>query len=170
MKTIHLSRGLHAIVDDSDYENLSKFKWYALPSRQTFYASRAAPSKSPNGRRAKRVYDGPASISMARQILGVVDPKQIVDHIDGNGLNNLRSNLRIATVSKNIANSFKHKGFLSSKYKGVSWNKNQKKWRATFGSPKRILLGCCDDEKEAALLYNVAASFAFREFARLNVL
>lgn len=168
MKLIALSRGLFARVDDEDFEELSKFKWHTEPSRNTFYAKRQAPYTCPNGRYGKRVYSGPATIAMHRIILGIQDSKLQVDHIDGDGLNNQRSNLRICDAKKNQYNQKKHKN-CSSRFKGVYWFKAAKKWRAMFGPPEsRRSLGCFSSEEDAALAYNVAASFAFKEFANLN--
>lgn len=168
MKLIPLSRGKFTIVDDEDYESLSKFKWHTIPSRGTFYATRGAPKKYPNGRRGKPVFNGPSTIGMARTILGITDPKKMADHIDGDGLNNQRSNLRIADARQNQHNALKKNPKCTSKYKGVSWNKHGSKWVACFGPPKKRSKFYCDSEKEAALVYNAMASFAYREFAKLN--
>lgn len=92
----------------------------------------------------------------------------IIDHIDGNGLNNQKSNLRVATVSQNSANCMKRKG-LTSKHKGVCLNPNGKNWRAAISvNKKTIYLGTFDNEDEAGHAYNKAAIAAFGEFARLN--
>lgn len=168
MKLILLSRGMSAMVDDEDYDLLKDYKWHVCPSRKTFYCIRKAPSRWPNGRRGKPLFDGPSTILMHRVILRVNDSKIHVDHIDGNGLNNQKNNLRPCTVAQNQFNSLKQDG-CSSRFKGVSWNKGARKWRVSFGpSGNRIGVGYYDCEKEAALIYNVVASFAHREFAKLN--
>ena len=93
-----LSRGLVAVVDDDVYEWASAFKWYAHPGANTWYAHRAGP-RDADGKRERFI--------LHREILGL--PKWTrggseVDHIDRNGLNNLRSNLRIVTHRGNAAN------------------------------------------------------------------
>lgn len=90
------------------------------------------------------------------------------DHIDGNGLNNQRRNLRPCTTAQNAANQTQQKG-RSSLYKGVSWRKGRNKWRAGIKvNGKQINLGDFTNETEAALAYNKAAAEHFKEFARLN--
>ena len=90
-----------------------------------------------------------------------------VDHINGDGLDNRRENLRVCTHHENMR--ARHRAWGSSDYKGVSWHKQIQKWRAFIGSNGRILhLGCFTDEKEAARAYNEAALKYFGEFAVLN--
>ena len=92
----------------------------------------------------------------------------VVDHIDHDGLNNCKSNLRIATLSENRRNSRKAKD-TSSKYKGVSWHKNNKKWEVKIGfNYKKIHIGYFNNIKEAAEAYNKKAKELFGEFAYLN--
>jgi hypothetical protein len=93
-----------------------------------------------------------------------------VDHINGNKLDNRPCNLRPATNSQNIANSNSRKNS-SSKYLGVCWSKNHKKWIANITkNNKAIYIGIFEKEKDAALAYNIAAIFLHKQFARLNVL
>lgn len=105
---------------------------------------------------------------MHRLILGITDPKIQVDHKDGNGLNNQRSNLRIATHAENMFNRSSSKNSTSS-YLGVSWNTANRRWLAAI---KRngitTHLGSFKDEKLAALAYNKASLEMTGEFARLN--
>lgn len=91
---------------------------------------------------------------------------KIVDHIDGNGLNNQKSNLRICTQSENLKNM---KGYGISKYKGVSPTANKKRFRARIKhNNKQIFLGVFDTEIEAAMCYNKNAKDMFGNFANLN--
>jgi HNH endonuclease/AP2 domain len=118
---------------------------------------------------SRRMTDG-QSFRMHRFIYGITDPEIIIDHADGNGLNNRRSNLRIATHSQNQANKRKDtKNKRSSIYKGVHFNTFTECWEsAIYKDNKRIYLGRFDNQHEAALAYNRAALTFFGEFSRLN--
>lgn len=99
----------------------------------------------------------------------------VVDHINGDSLDNRRSNLRLATSQENNRNAKKAAGkmrVMSSQYKGLSRVKDglrSKKWRAMLAiDRKRIHLGHFNTEEEAARAYDAAAKEHFGEFARLN--
>lgn len=93
----------------------------------------------------------------------------IVDHIDCNKLNCSVSNLRITDYFGNARNVTKSKKTMSSKYKGVYWNKSRKKWQVNITFNYKVInLGRFDSEEEAALVYNKKALELFGEFARLN--
>ena len=93
----------------------------------------------------------------------------LIDHINHNGLDNRRANLRFATYGQNAWNSKKGINRGSSKYKGVSWDKISKKWRAMICNDyKKMHLGFFDDEKAAAKVYNEAAKKHRGVFAVLN--
>ncbi len=104
---------------------------------------------------------------MHRKIINV--PKDLqTDHINNNGLDNRKINLRLCTNSQNSQNR-RHYTNKSSKYKGVSWHKFKKKWRAQIGlNKKRIHLGYFEAEKEAAKIYNKEAKELFGDFAYIN--
>ena len=105
---------------------------------------------------------------VAQEFFETSDNKTIVDHIDGNKLNNCVSNLRWASNSENGMNRKPQRNKFS-KYKGVYFNKHHNKWCARIMSnDKRKHLGYYDDEKEAAAKYNEAAIEYFCEFAHLN--
>jgi len=163
MKKIKLTQGQYAIVDDADYEELSKHKWCAKYSKCTnsFYAVRMSFVK-----KSKRLV-----ISMAREILGLkYKDKRQADHQNHNTLDNRQDNLRICTAQQNHMNR-KSLPNSSSRFKGVSWHKLAKKWSAQiFVNKKLRFLGYFDVEIFAALAYNVAARKYFGEFACLNLI
>jgi hypothetical protein len=109
------------------------------------------------------------TIRIHRVILGVTDPKVIIDHINGNKLDNRVQNLRIATTSQNGMNRKKTKLKTSSIYKGVSKCSDRNKWASMIkANGKRINLGRFNTESEAAEAYNKAALTYFGEFAKIN--
>jgi hypothetical protein len=151
IKYIPLTKGLKAAVDSEDYLMLIQRKWYAV--------------KSGSGYRAYS--DSPFRVSMHGLIMNLQKGFE-VDHIDGNGLNNCKYNLRICVHSQNLQNQRKQTG-TSSRFKGVSWNKNVKKWHAYIKSKGiRYNLGFYDKEEDAALAYNIFAVGLFGEFAKVN--
>jgi len=158
MAKIQLTQGKHALIDDEDYELVSQNKWYAAKKRYTFYA--LTHIITDGGKRT--------TSKMHRIIMGAKKGQQI-DHINHNGLDNRRCNLRFCTSSQNQGNSRKQKN-TSSKYKGVSWETGTKKWLACIhlngGTTKR--LGRFHNETEAAKAYDKAAREYFGEFALLN--
>lgn len=113
MKEVSLTKGFSTVVDDSDYEKISKHKWYASVVREGLvYAVRKPQS---------------GIIYMHRIIMDAPIGME-VDHIDGNGLNNCRQNLRIATHSQNMENRLPQCNNKSG-YGGVSWEKRRNTWR-----------------------------------------
>lgn len=150
MKKISLINGEEVIVDDEDHSRLLGPRWFCSNRKGLLYARRNI-----KGEKNKKIL-------MHREILGLKNPSIHVDHIDGNGLNNQKTNLRICNQRENMANRRKNsKG--SSKYKGVS--KRGNRWMCQVGG--RMVADYLT-EHEAALAYNVTASFAYGEFARLN--
>ena len=96
MKEISLGRGYIAIIDDQDFELINQYKWFALVRKGKLSAYAQANSRKPNGKKTV--------LKMHRLIMGLTDPKILVDHIDQDGLNNRRANLRTATSSENNRN------------------------------------------------------------------
>ena len=105
---------------------------------------------------------------MYREIVGA-GSGQVVDHKDGDGLNNTRENLRVCSRSDNEHNR-RIDTKNSSGFKGVYFNKPMKKWMARISiNNKRMYLGCYDNKVDAARAYDKAAKKHFGEFARLNI-
>lgn len=154
MKKIKLTQGKVALVDDADYEWLNQWKWYYENKKngKTGYAARV---------------DGNHKIFMHALILGTpVGLKS--DHIDLDGLNNQRYNLRICTQAENMRNRGLDKNNKSG-YKGVTFDVRSKKWQASLEIlGKHISLGCFKDVIDAAKAYDKGAAKYFGKYARLN--
>jgi len=164
MKTIELTQGYVALVDDKNFDKLNAFKWYAQEVKKddgsilNVYAVRNI--YLPNGKRTKQ--------SMQRFIKGITDPKVQVDHFDHNGRNNLESNLRVATDAENSHNQRLHTNNVSG-YKGVSWSEETKKWRASIKVDNHNKhLGLFIDILDAAEAYDIAAIKYFGRFSFTN--
>ncbi|MFE0595423.1 HNH endonuclease [Paenibacillus lactis] len=154
-KEISLSKGKVAIVDDEDYGKLIKLKWHYNRgyARHSYWESGTS-----------------KSIWMHHVILGVYpNRKLVVDHINGNPLDNRKINLRIVTQQQNLFNkspSCKS----TSKFKGVYWYKARSKWCSKIMLDGRYRhIGYFESEIEAALAYNKAARELFGDCAKLNV-
>ena len=151
---IPLTKGFVAIVDDEDAEVITAHKWHAhVPARgRTVYAHML---RWANGRYKNE--------SMHRLILNAPVGFE-VDHINQNGLDNRRCNLRLATRAQNEANKPPR-----SQYKGSYWCQQTGRWRARIRVDGHLrCLGRFDSAEEAARAYDVAAMEAFGEFAYLN--
>ena len=155
MKTIPLTKGYFAIVDDADYESLARYKWSVNAVNKTFYAARWV--KAAEAGRAHRLY-------MHESLMGRRDGFEI-DHRTRNGLDNRRENLRWATPADNTANRVQQVGV--SGYRGVT--RKRHRWQAKImRQGKDFLLGTFDTPGEAALAYDAEARKLNGEFATLN--
>jgi uncharacterized Rmd1/YagE family protein len=155
MKGIKLTQGQFAIVDEEDYYYLNEFKWYFYRRRNQVYAKTCVTINK------KRVH-----LLMHRLIMDA--SKKCVDHINGNGLDNRKSNLRLCERHENALNRVINYNNVSG-YKGVSWFKVVKKWRAQIQYKKVVYhLGCFEKRIDAAKAYNEAAIKYHGEFANLN--
>ena len=158
MKEIPLTQGKVVLVDNEDYEMISKHNW-SISHRN--YVTRNIFTPMVKGKRKHwKVY-------MHRQIMKV-NGESIIDHINGNELDNRKTNLRICTQRENSYNSKISKNNTSG-FKGVTWRKSRKKWVAQIMYKRKGYgLGYFTDKIEAAKAYNEAAKKYFGEFAKLN--
>lgn len=161
-KQIPLTQGQVAIVDDADYDELIKYKWYAEFCKDTRSYRVVRWGIQNNVRTVIKIH---------RQIMELTKNDGLqVDHVDHNALNNCRNNLRIVTNLQNQMNRRSNSN-VTSKYKGVSWHIQTRKWRATIMiNRKQKHLGVFICETDAALAYNKAAKEMFGEFAYLNTI
>jgi HNH endonuclease len=160
MTKIKITRGQYALVDDADAESMARFSWSALPARRAgFYAVRGG--ETPVGQRL---------FYMHREIVGLPRGRTPqVDHIDGNGLNNCRENLRLATNAENHWNVAKPR-IGRNRYKGVTFCARTRKFKAQIMvAGHRTFLGYFANEEEAARVYDAAATARCGTFAYLNL-
>lgn len=148
MKTIKLTQGQEALVDDIMFDYLNQWKWYAQKDNNTFYAMRK--HYTPEGKRMPQL--------MHHLIIGItrlpINLRLHTDHKDGNGLNNQRDNLRIVPARKNTQNKEIHR---NGRLVGCSLKndkKRKKRWRAEIQiNGKRKFLGYFATEQEAHEMY-----------------
>jgi hypothetical protein len=156
VKEIQLTQGNKALVDDEDYEYLSRFNW----RNHNGYAARTTSRKSQKK----------TTMLMHQEIIKDVQEGMDVDHINGNKSDNRRSNLRIVTRLQNCHNAPKRTSNTSG-YKGVGFDKRKNKWRARFRyKGSEMFLGYFENKHDAARMYNFWAKDLFGEYARLNVI
>jgi hypothetical protein len=155
MQEIKLTKGYVGLVDDEDYPLVSAFKWCAHPNGNNVYVSRRIPRKG----------GGQSTLKLHRFILGINDPSVQVDHINGDGLDNRRENLRPCTVAQNQQNRSAQRNN-SSGTKGVYLRRDCRKWQAQIKAVgKNRYLGLFPTKEAAAEAYAEAAKFYFGEFA-----
>lgn len=154
MREIILTRGFVALVDDADFEVLSRWKWTACKKGYAYRLERV------DGRKKK--------IPMHRFLMGLDKGDAMhVDHINGNPLDNRRANLRLCTASENACNRRRYRDSKSG-YKGVTWSKAANKWKAQIRIQGRLIyLGVYAAAEDAFDAYKVASAKYHGEFGRI---
>lgn len=141
-----------AVIDDSDFSLVSQYSWHKGDNKR----GHVYPLTSINGKTER----------MHRVILGLrVGDGRIVDHANGDGLDNRRANLRICTRKQNVVNS--KRGNNESGYKGVF--RSRGKWIARIGGDNGIYLGIFNNKELAAIVYDLESIKRYGEFARTNL-
>jgi len=150
---IGLTQGLFATVDAADYERLRAYKWHALRRKGRFYACRTV-----NGRHV-----------MMHRVILPPPPGMVVDHIDGNGLNNCRANLRICTPAQNACNRGKNRT-CANEFKGVWPDKKSGKYHAAVSHKgETFYLSTFATALEAARAYDRKAIEMHGRYAHVNL-
>lgn len=149
-------RRLFAIIDEEDFERVSRHKWYGAPAGCTIYV------------RATTLTTGlPKHQSGLHSFVMRGEFGQRFDHRDGNGLNNRKGNLRLASAQQNACNTFKQRN-TTSKFKGVKMTSSGK-WAAYIKMDGNCeVLGMFIEEADAARAYDAAALRLFGDFAKTN--
>jgi hypothetical protein len=151
---VPLTRGYYAIINADDVEKVERYQWHAMVRARTVYAVRSDYS---SGKMKK--------IGMHRLIANAGD-MHVIDHIDGDGLNNRSANLRQASVSQNCMNRRLAKNS-TTLCKGVTFVAKEKKyWARIMANGSRVSLGYYKTAQEAAAAYVAASSQYHGEFGR----
>lgn len=142
-----------ALIDDEDLGKVSLIKWRLMAGRNTAYAVG---------------WDGKTQVLLHRLIMSAKGREQSVDHINGDGLDNRRANLRICTIGENNANRAMQKRNAAG-YKGVSFDNRAGRWHARITKDGKVYsLGLFGSKEEAAAAYDKAAKILHGQFARIN--
>lgn len=152
----HKNSKYEVIIDDEDFERVTKYNWFGwtTPRHTSMYVVGWVDHKT---------------VRLHRFIMGA-KIGSIVDHSNGNALDNRKCNLRIATSKQNNQNAKKRRNSKTSKFKGVHYCNVWKIWKAQIQTnKKKLCLGSYNTELEAAKAYDLAALEYFGEFARINI-
>lgn len=155
IRLIPLTQGKYAIVDPEDYELVSQFRWTAQNNNGYGWYARRSTHKYP------------AEHMLLHRFLMNPPTDKVIDHINGNGLDNRRINLRVCTQGENNYNS--RDTTSRSRFKGVTWHKHTGKWQAriSFGC-RQTYLGIFATEEEAYAAYCAASAKYHGEFGRIT--
>jgi hypothetical protein len=157
-RRIYLGEGEWTVLDAEDYYRFGNFKWSLGGHKKNFYAVRGIKNE-----------DGEMKIVRLHREIIKPPEKFVVDHKNGDSLDNRRANLRLATRGQNVCNKRKTKRETSSRFIGVSFDKRYGLWSAYIGHcRKRKFLGNYKSEVEAGRAHDRAAIKYHGEFARLN--
>lgn len=152
MQALFTKTGEIVLCDDADFALLSRYQWSAHRQKHTIYA---------------RTSQNRSSLYIHRLLLGAEAEGRFVDHINGNGLDNRRENLRVVN---NRQNQMNRKPVRRDGLKGIAFNKKAKRWQAAIRiNDRNVHLGLFDDKYSAARAYASAAHKHFGEFARVSV-
>ena len=155
MKKIQLTQNKYALVDYEDYEKINKYNWQVSKNKRSYYATRKNKNKS--------------RIIMHRILINCPENLQ-VDHINGNGLDNRKENLRICTTSQNAKNKRLNKNNTSG-FKGVIWCKHHKKWLARICVDRKLkFLGYFIKINDAKEAYIKASKQYHKEFSNCGII
>jgi len=155
MIEIPLNHSKFAIIDDLDADLVAPHHWYAYKNSFVWYARAEGHARG-------------SVLLMHRVVLGL-QPGEIADHINGDGLDNRRQNLRRCTNSQNQAAAINRGTQGTSRYRGVHWRTRAGRWKAQIGyGGKLISLGEHHSQEAAARAYDRAALHYYGEFARPN--
>lgn len=150
MKKIFSSSGHCFFVDDEDFSVLSEYKWHVLVGKDG------------------HLYANSSEVGLMHRFISKPTNGMLVDHINGNGFDNRRKNIRVCTATQNQANRRLNRNS-SSGYKGVYWNKVAEKWASNIQlNGKRYYIGLFSTKELAAEAYNKKALEFFGEFSYLN--
>ncbi len=156
---ISMTQNYKVILDYEDYDKIKIYNW--IPQKSGTSKKIYASCKPENNK----------TILMHRLILGI-DDNTYVDHINYNGLDNRKSNLRLCSHSQNLIHAEKMRRkwncksqYPQSKYKGVSWQNHISKWRARISTE---YIGVFNNQEDAAKAYNKRAKEIYGDFAVLN--
>ena len=165
-RTILLTQGKVAVVDDSDYDAVSRFRWYTVKCKNILYAKTGCSYAStyPNGHRKR----WQAHMYLHRFILH--PPRGLViDHVNSNPLDCRRCNMRVCTQAQNTYHRRKTKRLTRSQYIGIKWHSRDCVWETRIDCEYHsYYLGRSRSEIEAAKLYDKGACEVHGEFAELN--
>lgn len=159
MKTIPLTKGYFTKVDNDDYKKFAIIRWQVAFSNDDIKHPRVKRTDYSNGIQ-KNIY-------LHREIIGAKEG-EYVDHINGDGLDNRKCNLRICTLSQNSQNKNQSLNNTSG-YKGVTWDKNKGKWKSQIAANnKKICIGHFKNKIDAAKAYDEKAKELHGDFAKTN--